>query len=186
MKYDFLYVVGDSFAFNSDVERHQLFASLIADHYNLPLVNKGVGGAGNNYIFRKAYKDCFDVHKGTPLVLLVYTGFQRDEFFVSKLNKPLIVNTCPDNFDAYFSKIYFSEHYNDLYLFRESLIKIKAIQTLLDAKGIDRIECFSLAGLDCLSEDFRRNSRKNKHRYNILNGSNIKCKSKRSVFYFYK
>lgn len=153
MKYDFLYVLGDSFAYNTDVQPQELFASLIAEHYNLPLVNKGIGGVGNNYIFRKAYKDCFDVHKGTPLVILVYTAYQRDEVFVNTMNQPLIINTCPSEFSEDFSKTYFSDHYNEPYLLRESLIKIKATQTLLDSKNIDRIECFSLMGKDHWGKD---------------------------------
>ena len=159
MKYDFLYVLGDSFAWNDDVKEEELFASLIADHYNLPLINKGAPGAGNNYIFRKAYKDCFNIDKGNPLVVLVYTSYIREETFANNQNQPLIINTCPKEFHKDFTKVYYADHYNEPYLLRESLVRIKAIQTLLDFKNIDRIECFSLGGKDQWSDDLHKTAK---------------------------
>lgn len=152
MKYDFIYLLGDSFAFNDDVEEHYLFGNLIAKHYNLPLINKGVGGAGNNYIFRKSYKDCFDIEKGNPLVILVYTAYTRDEFFSHRFKRPVCISAS-DSFDKHFAKVYFDEHYDPIFLLQETIVKIKAIQTLLEHKKIDRIECFSLLGPEYWDED---------------------------------
>jgi hypothetical protein len=149
-KFDYLYVVGDSFAFNDDVPKPDLFAEIVAKHYDLELHNFGVGGAGNEYIFKKAYSDIqriVEVDKKNPLVMIVWTDYTRKEIYNRNYGRP--INIAENNyFDKDFIKAYMVDHFNEKTLRKDSIAYIKAVQTLLQYYKLNRIEMFSLGYID--------------------------------------
>lgn len=149
-KFDYLYVVGDSFAYNIDVAKDQLFTERVAKHYDLKLHNHGVGGAGNEYIFKKLYRDIkriVEVDKKNPLVMVVWTDFARKELYNKHKKHPINIAEH-ELFDKDFVKTYFTDHYNEKYLIDDTLCYINAAQTLLKYYNLSKIEMFSLSYVD--------------------------------------
>lgn len=149
-KFDYLYVVGDSFAFNGDVPKTDLFASIVAKHYNLELHNFGIGGAGNEYIFKKVYSDIqriVEVDQKNPLVMIVWTDFTRKEVYNRKYGHSINI-TEHNYFDKDFIRAYMVDHFDENTLRKDSIVYIKAVQTLLKYYRLSRIEMFSLGYID--------------------------------------
>lgn len=150
MNCDCLYVIGDSFAAGHEVSTEDNFASIIGRNYNIPVINKGVPGASNFYTFRQIYLDIPKLlhEKKKPLVIVIYTQWSREEFFVQdyvkKNNDGLVTLSTNPWLDNEFFKIYYKDHYDENYTFNKTLLYINAIQNLLKVNNIPRLECFSM------------------------------------------
>lgn len=152
MKYDCLYVVGDSFAAGHEVDPKDCFATLVAESLNIPVINKGKPGSGNFYIFRTIYQDIYNLKSEgkNPLVIIVYTQWAREEFYINSFSDradkgiETIVVANPW-LDSEFFKLYYRDHFNDEYIMKKTLLYIDAIQNLLKQQNVDRIESFSMA-----------------------------------------
>jgi len=141
--WDSVYIVGDSFAEGVDVDPKDSLGSRIAEHYNVPLINKGYAGASNEYTFRTLYEDVpkFDIK---PLVVLVYTNSDRQDFYINNHNIIGSVITRPNMFSKSFIKEYLTNCFSEEYQVKKSLSYIKAIRLLLETNSIPYIECFSM------------------------------------------
>lgn len=150
MNYDCVYVIGDSYAAGSDVKIDDNFASLIGKHLDIPVINKGYPGGSNFYILRKIYQDIpkLKADKKNPLVIVVYTQWAREEFFLYDLKDSipggLATLTSMPYIENDFIKKYYRESFDETYVFNKTLLYINAIQNLLKVHQINRVECFSM------------------------------------------
>lgn len=151
MKYDCLYVVGDSYAFGLEVDPKDCFATLVGESLGIPVINKGKPGAGNFYVFKTIYEDIYKLkNEGkNPLAIVVYTQWGREEFYVNDRSASVdngIETLIVSNpwIDSEFFKLYYLDHYNEEYIIKKSLLYIDAVQHLLKLHNVDRLECFSL------------------------------------------
>ena len=143
MIWDSVYIVGDSFAEGCEVAPKDSLGSRIAEHYNLPLINKGYAGTSNEYTFRTLYEDVPNFNT-KPLLVVVYTNHQRQDFYYKKYDKIGDVSTRPNFFDKKFIKEYYVNHYSNEFQIKKSLSYIKAVQLLLKTYSMDYVECFSM------------------------------------------
>jgi hypothetical protein len=154
--WDCVYIVGDSFAEGGEVLPKDSLGTRIAEHYELPLINKGLGGASNEYTFRKIYEDIPKLNSN-PLVIIVYTESTRQDFYSHKYPKNLIsITNGPERFEKDFVKEFFATHFDETNQIKKTLVYIHAIQTLLKSLSIDYIECFSLDDflLDVINSEY--------------------------------
>jgi len=139
--FDSIYIFGDSFAHNPHVETSELFASLVANYYKLPLFNYGVGGYGNESIFKKIYEVVPTIEFKNPLIMVVYTCYLRKEIYNPKGKRPR--NIDPEFFTENFVKDYFAYYYDEKTLLVDTLTYINAVQVLLKTYNFEYIEMFS-------------------------------------------
>lgn len=156
MKYDLLYCIGDSVTYamgQSDdvlgtVTAENRFSSLLGTHYGLPVVNAGLPGCANEYIFRRLYIDMREFRRTniTPLVFCGYTDFCRKELFCEKGREAAPLNITPDSpaFNKEFVKEYFTNHYSTEHLKLMSDVQIDACKTLLLHLDIDYVDAWSI------------------------------------------
>ena len=147
-KYDYIYFIGDSFTFamNQRDDVHQVitesnrFSGLVSSHFNIPEINAGMPGCGNQYIFRKVYEDIHKlINEGKKLlVVLSYTWIDRIEFFHRKQNRPLPISA--ENFSFYKSYVIESMDYH--YNKQISCELIWTMHTLFEKYNIDYIETY--------------------------------------------
>ena len=93
-KYDFIYFIGDSFTFGVDqsddlqkeVTFENRFSQLVANEFNLTLVNHAKAGCSNDFIARTITNDMLDYKKEglNPLVVVSYTWSNRREIWDNK------------------------------------------------------------------------------------------------------
>jgi len=75
-----LYVNGDSHSAGTDLKIvNQSFPSLVARHFNLPIVNQSLPGGSNNYIIRIT-QDWIRTCNEKYFVLIGWTSWEREEW----------------------------------------------------------------------------------------------------------
>ena len=160
-KYDLFYCIGDSFVFAVDqaddpaktINNQNRFTGLIASHYNLQEVNKGLPGASNEYIFRTIYSDMevYSRNNIKPLVLLLYTDCSRKEIWSTKDRNPVTLgNHCVS---SSFIKEWYAEHFDVGYNKIMTNIIITAIGYMLAANNIDFVDGYSITLREVIEEN---------------------------------
>ena len=154
MKYDFLYSIGDSFCFGIDqyddvyreVKKEHIYSQLIADHFNLDLVNLGSPGCGNESIFNTIYQTLpkYINDKLNPLVIVAYTCHSRVELFD---NQSGCVKTIFDDKESLVYKEYILNHHNEDYNIQCSISYINAIRTLFKLHNVNYVEAVSVGNI---------------------------------------
>lgn len=152
-EYDFIYFMGDSYTvgcdqgddINREVTRQNRFSQLVADRFNLPLVNHAIGGCSNDYIARTVVKDMLNYKKEgkNPLVAVCYSHYDRREMWYKEQNRSLTLN--PD-MDIY--KEYLVNHYNKEFNKDFTRYHMASIKHVLRYMQFDFVEAWSAEVVD--------------------------------------
>jgi hypothetical protein len=92
IKYDCLYVSGCSFTYGDGLDEKTRISSnwagLIGEKLNIPVINEGMGGGGNDRIFRTAMTSISKLisENKNPLVIICWTARHRREIFDVRQN----------------------------------------------------------------------------------------------------
>lgn len=157
-KYDLIYFMGDSYTLGigqaddiyNEVTIQNRYSQLVADRFNLPLVNHAIGGTSNDYIARTIIKDMVNYKKEgkNPLVVVCYSDHARREIWWEKENKSTTLN--PD-MDIY--KEYLINHYNKDFTQDVTRYHMASIKHVLKYMQFDFIETWSGEVVDDYSLD---------------------------------
>jgi len=146
--YDILYCIGDSFTYaheqaddiHGEVTIENRWSRLVADHYGLTEVNKGVAGQNNQWIARTLQNDMVRYKKVNinPLVIVLWSDPNRLEVWDRSQNTPTTFN---QDHKAYKNFIidHFDWEYNSLIADYHS----RAMRFMLNYMNIDFIEAES-------------------------------------------
>jgi hypothetical protein len=151
MKFDRIYVNGCSFScagglqwdihkklykekLSIDIDNHMDFAypTLIANHFNVPVINESISGGSINRLIRKTYEYIFkNIHnlKGT-LIMLEIPPMWRDELWSNKLDRTLNITSglisAPDtdltDISNGYGKHEFKKIYNEVMVYFDSFV----------------------------------------------------------------
>lgn len=152
MTYDCVYVSGCSFTYGQGlpekVREEQNWAGLIGNKFNLPVINDGQGGGGNDRIFRTAMTSISKLilEKKNPLVIICWTQRSRREIYDIHLKRyraivpphngsPFSVMTQRGNFD----QLYFKDHSSEEDDIIKTLIYKISLQSFLKERKITHL-----------------------------------------------
>jgi hypothetical protein len=143
--YDFLYCIGDSYTYAheqaddllSEVTLANRWSRLVADHYGLPEVNKGVAGQNNQWIARTLQNDMIQYQKENknPLVIVLWSDPSRLEVWDRSQNT---TDTFNQDHKAY--KDFIIDHFDFEYNSLIAEYHSRAMRFMLDYMNIDFIE----------------------------------------------
>jgi len=168
LKYDLVYCIGDSQTWGThqadDISREvtllNRFSTLIGEYYQLPVLNKGVPGSGNEYVMKTLYTDMREYRRTgvNPLVFCSYTDAMRKELYSAKSTPPGVHTIGPNTgyFSEEFLKEYFVNHFDWDQLRLESAKLVDASKVLMKYLGISFVDVYSneiLTGYDFITTE---------------------------------
>jgi hypothetical protein len=150
--HDCLYVSGCSFTYGQGLpettREQQNWAGLIGSTLNLPVINDGAGGSGNDRIFRTAMTSISRLldEKKKPLVIICWSERSRREIYDIHLKKYRAI-VPPHNNSAFsvlahrdkFDQLYFKEHSSEEDDIVKTLIYKIALQSFLKDRKITHL-----------------------------------------------
>lgn len=147
-KYDFIYFIGDSYTVGEgqdddphcEVTMKNRYCQLVADRFNLSLINHAEAGCSNDFIARTITKDMIEYKEKSynPLVVVSYTNFSRREVWWEKFNVPTTLNL-----DMKIYKDYVTDHYNEAFDKKVTRYHMASIKHLLKYMQYDFVETWS-------------------------------------------
>ena len=148
MKNNFNKIVagGCSFSagFNIDDPQNKAWPALLSKKFKMPTINLSLQGVSNDYIFNSIidYFACNPEEKTNSLVILGITSYIRQEFFHAFRRRTLTL--IPDQYfkdesASEFIKLFFENHYDDLYYYKKFLRNLIMIQNYFSRQNIQYI-----------------------------------------------
>lgn len=147
-----LLTIGCSFTYGEELEdpHTQSWPALIAEEFDYELINLGLCGGSNDYIFRQAIE--YTVDDRYDLVIVQWTEPSRFEVWNEWSSSPVNVSVNPSGEEVIdhmlpWVKGYYKYSYNELFAFRNWAVKIQALQNyfksiyqpyrMIGASGLD-------------------------------------------------
>jgi lysophospholipase L1-like esterase len=126
--------VGCSFTEGAELANPDTHAypRLIANEYNLPLKNLGLGGGSNDYIFKTVVEETLKTKY--ELVLVQWTAYMRQEIlFHGEIINVSGGSRWVDNEELSWLKTYYTYHYADSHRFKDWICKTITLQHYLNS-----------------------------------------------------
>lgn len=167
LKYDLVYCIGDSQTWgadqaddlNKDITLLNRFSTLIGEYYQLPVLNKGVPGSGNEYVMKTLYTDMREYRRTgvNPLVFCSYTDAMRKELYCANATPPGLHTIGPNTyFSEEFLKEYFVNHFDWDSIKLDSAKLVDSSKILMKYLGISFVDVYSneiLTGYDFITTE---------------------------------
>lgn len=153
--YDLIYFMGDSWTYasgqaediNNEVNDHNRWSKLVANHFGLEEINKSEAGIGNLSICQRTYNDVLRyVNEGKKILAVIsYSDPNRVELYNDEISRLVALNES--QWDLEFFKTYMTKYYSWKNNIQQSIFYITATKTLLECHNIDYVDNFAFTNI---------------------------------------